>query len=405
MVQITDFIDRGVTFADGFSAGAIRSGLKTAGDDIALILAESPCSVAGVFTTNQVKAASVTYSSDVVQTGSAQGIICNAGNANACNGSQGDADAVAMARAVSNVARVATDQLILAQTGIIGHPMPMDIVLNGIGGLPKALSSGAETDMQVARAIMTTDLVPKLLGAEFASDNWTGTIKIGGCCKGSGMIAPNMATMLCFITTDAEIAFADLQSSLERAVKTTFNRMTVDGDTSTNDMVIVLASGKSSAKVETEDAITDFALALEHLCLHLAKAVARDGEGATKLVRVIVKGAASESNADKIARTIAESPLVKTALYGNDPNWGRIMMAAGRAQIPFDFNLVDVYLGKIPVFKSGMGVAFDAVVASDYLNQATVELTIDLHAGAHEVSFYTCDFSYNYIKINAEYHT
>ncbi len=405
MLQITDHLDRGLTFAEGFSAGAIRSGLKTAGDDISLILAEVPSAVAGVFTTNQVKAASVTYSSTVTRGGMAQAIICNAGNANACNGTQGDIDANTMAVAAANAIGIPHDQMIIAQTGIIGHPMPMKIVTDAIVSLPAAMGHGAEIDMQVARAMMTTDLVPKLIGSEFLSDHVSGTFKIGGCCKGSGMIAPNMATMLCFITTDVEISARDLQIALSGAVRTTFNRMTVDGDTSTNDMVIVLANGKSRTKINTPEALVDFTSALEHICLHLAKAVARDGEGATKLVKVNVNGAKSESDADKIARTIAESPLVKTALYGNDPNWGRIMMAAGRANIPFDFNLVDVFLGGIQVFKAGIVVNFDPEEASMYLNQATVELTVELNAGGHNVTFYTCDFSYDYVKINAEYHT
>jgi glutamate N-acetyltransferase/amino-acid N-acetyltransferase len=276
-------------------------------------------------------------------------------------------------------------------------------------GIPQAvdaLDREGDTDMSVARAIMTTDTRPKLVAVTCDTDQWVGPIRFGGVCKGAGMIAPNMATMLCFLTTDVQMPSPLLQKALGLATGRTFNRMTIDGDTSTNDMVLLLASGMGGCQISREGAaFDDFCEALERVCRMLAREVARDGEGATKLVEVVVRGAPTEEGAVRIARTIAESPLVKTALYGCDPNWGRILMAAGRAGVAFDPDSIEVFLGDICVCRDGRGVEFEEQAAHEYLGESEVRLVVDLHVGEHHATFYTCDYSYDYIKINAEYHT
>jgi glutamate N-acetyltransferase/amino-acid N-acetyltransferase len=398
--------DGGVTFPEGFVASAVRCGLKTEGDDLALIVSDSAASVAGLFTTNRVQASCVGYSRRVVRTGRARAIICNAGNANACNGEQGEEDTRRMAELVARGLNINPAEVLVAQTGVIGHPMPMEKIETGAPAAVEALDREPGTDMKVARAIMTTDTRPKTFAAECDSDTWNGIARFAGVCKGSGMIAPNMATMLCFLTCDARIPSPLLQTALARAVERTFNRTTVDGDTSTNDMVLALASGLGECSISVEGpAFEDFRDALERVCRHLAREVARDGEGATKLVEVVVQGAASEEGAARIAKTIAESPLVKTALFGNDPNWGRILMAAGRAGVPFAPATAEVLLGDIAVFREGTGVPFDEMAAHDYLKSNEIRITVDLHAGSHQATVWTCDYSYDYIKINAEYHT
>ncbi len=407
--MITDWQEdheRGITHPEGFAAGTVRCGLKTEGDDLALIVSDRPATAAGVFTTNQVKASCVTFSQSVLANGTARAILCNAGNANACNGERGLSDTERSAQMVSARLELHEGDVLIASTGIIGHPLPMNKLEDGIPGVAADLERSAVRDMEVARAIMTTDTRPKLIAATCKSDAWSGGIRIGGVCKGSGMIAPNMATMLCFLTTDAAVPTPLLQKALNHAVARTFNRITVDGDTSTNDMTLLLANGAGTAQIHTEGpAYDDFCEALERVCRHLAKEVARDGEGATKLVEVAVKGARSENDAERIARTIAESPLVKTALFGCDPNWGRIMMAAGRAGVAFDPALGEVRLGDLTVFRAGMGVTFDPKEASAYLSKREVRLVLDLHAGSAEATVWTCDLSYDYVRINAEYHT
>jgi glutamate N-acetyltransferase / amino-acid N-acetyltransferase len=399
----------GITWPQGFSAAGVRCGMKEQGNDLALIVSETPATVAGVFTTNYVQAPCVTYSKRVVRRGSARAIVCNAGNANACNGGRGDRDTRSMADLVAQTVGTDPAEVLVAQTGIIGQAMPMDKVADGLAS-GAALSHGPAVDEQVARAIMTTDLVPKQIALTLRTKVPSGTVRIGGVCKGSGMIAPVMApphaTMLCFLTTDVGMPPHLLQEALNAAVERTFNRITVDGDTSTNDMVLLLANGLSGMEIsDSGPAYASFRQGLESACRQLAKAVARDGEGATKLVEVVVRGASSAEGAARIARTIAESPLVKTALYGCDPNWGRILMAAGRAGVPLDPNRIEVLLGEICVCRDGHAVELDEQGAHDYLKQEDVRILIDLHGGTDEATFWTCDYSYDYIKINADYHT
>jgi glutamate N-acetyltransferase/amino-acid N-acetyltransferase len=398
--------EAGVTYPEGLVASGVRCGLKAEGPDLALIVCDGPADVAGVFTTNLVQAACVRYSRHVVERGSARAILCNAGNANACNGDRGDRDTIAMAEQVAAQLGVAATSVLIASTGVIGHPMPMDKLERGIPLAVDALDREGDTDMRVARAIMTTDLRPKLIGVRCGSDEWAGDVAFGGVCKGSGMIAPNMATMLCFLTTDAAVPHSLLQTALREAVRRTFNRITVDGDTSTNDMVLALAAGTGDCRIpEAGPALDDFTEALTRVCLYLAREVARDGEGATKLAEVRVTGAASEADAERVAKTIAESPLVKTALFGCDPNWGRVLAAAGRAGVRFDPRLASVKVGDQTVYAAGASCPFDRDAAHDHLAEPDVALCVDLAEGHEQASVWTCDFSYDYVKINAEYHT
>jgi len=398
--------DAGVTYPEGFVASGVRCGLKSEGPDLALIVCDGDAPVAGVFTQNLVQAACVRHSRRVVASGLGRAIVCNAGNANACNGEQGDRDAAAMAEITARHLGLDPGKVLVASTGVIGHPLPMHLIEAGIPLAVEALDRNHGADLQVAQAIMTTDLRRKMLAVTCCSDQWDGELNIGGVCKGSGMIAPNMATMLCFLTTDACIAPALLQAALCRASRKSFNRVTVDGDTSTNDMALILAAGTGGARIAEEGtAFEDFVEALTRVCVHLAREIARDGEGATKLVEVAVRRAPNEEAAERVARTIAESPLVKTALFGCDPNWGRILAAAGRAGIPFDPARVRVLVGDTEVYRDGSGRQFDRNAVHDYLGEAEICIAVDLAAGEASARIWTCDFSYDYVRINAEYHT
>ena len=398
--------DAGVTFPEGFVAAGVRCGLKTTGEDLALLVSDSAASVAGVFTTNRVQAACVQYSRRIIKNGTARAIIVNAGNANACNGEQGDTDNRTLAEWVSRRLNIPPDAVLTASTGIIGHRMPMDKLETGVEEAIQNLDRDSETDSRVARAIMTTDTRPKSFAVEVDSTQWVAPIRFGGVCKGAGMIAPNMATMLGFLTTDARLPAPLLQEALNRAVAQSFNSVTIDGDTSTNDMCLLMASGMGQGEISRQsDGFEDFVEALTRVGITLAQQIARDGEGATKLVEVVVRGAATEAGAHRIARTIAESPLVKTALFGNDPNWGRILMAAGRAGVPFDPAYLDVFIGPFQVFSGGAGQDFDKDAANQYLKASDVQIVLDLNMGDEVATVWTCDYSYDYIRINAEYHT
>ena len=397
----------GITYPEGFVAAGVRCGLKSLGNDLMLLVSDSEASVGGVFTTNRVQASCVQYSRRVARNGAARAIIVNAGNANACNGEKGEEDNRTLAEWVSRHLNVAPDFVLTASTGIIGHLLPMDKLQSGIENAVRSLEEGSETDMAAAEAIMTTDTRPKYAAVEVDSDNWVAPIRFGGMCKGSGMIAPNMATMLCFLTMDVRMSSELLQEAMTRAIAVSFNSVTVDGDTSTNDMCLALASGMGQGEITRQGAgFEDFVEALSKFCIGLAKEIARDGEGATKLVTVEVIGAALYEHAHKIAKTIAESPLVKTAIFGNDPNWGRLLMATGRAGVPIDPAVLDVQIGDITVCSQGRSIEFDRDAAHAYLADNTeVTLTVNLNMGDELATVYTCDYSYDYIKINAEYHT
>jgi glutamate N-acetyltransferase / amino-acid N-acetyltransferase len=378
----------------GFRFGGARCGLKNKRNDVGILVSDRPARAAGVFTTNFVHAACVDFSRNSLQNGQLQAVVVNSGNANCCTGEQGIRDTRQMAELAAKALNIDVEDIAVASTGVIGHLLDMSKVETGVAKAAESLGPDPRPFME---AILTTDLVEKEAHATIAGT----TARVYGVAKGSGMIAPNMATMLSFLATDVDATQVDLSAILKRAANTTFNCMTVDGDTSTNDMLIVLANG-ASGESAPEAAIE---AAIHEVCLSLARQIARDGEGATKLVEVRVTGTA---NPTKIARTIAESPLVKTAMFGCDPNWGRILMAAGRAGV--EFHIQDVHLAlelngeRYPLFESGSPASFDAKEISTALKSDHV--LIDLHLGEGDpATIYTCDLGYGYVRINAEYHT
>ncbi|MGA1367393.1 MAG: bifunctional glutamate N-acetyltransferase/amino-acid acetyltransferase ArgJ [Blastocatellia bacterium] len=394
----------------GFLAGTARSGLKKAGQDLAIVFSEVPAVAAAVFTTNVVQAAPVLLSKRHLRAAAHRIFVINAGCANACTGDEGLADAEETARLVAEYFHCDDREVLVASTGVIGVRLDMQKVYAGLREATANLSR--ENGWQVAEAIMTTDTRPKraqrtvTLPGEPPSYKPGHRATIAGIAKGSGMIHPMMATLLSLVTTDAAIGKAPLQQALREAVRTTFNRVSIDGDTSTNDTLAILANGAAG-----NDLITDashpgygpFVEALTDVCRQLAIQVARDGEGARKLITLRVKGAPSERAAERIAATIATSPLVKTAIAGEDANWGRILAAAGRSGIRFDPTLVDVWLGSLPVARQGRGLPFDEDAALAILRRDEVTLTLDLHQGEAEVTAWTCDLTEDYIRINADY--
>jgi glutamate N-acetyltransferase/amino-acid N-acetyltransferase len=404
----------GVTAPKGYRAAGITAGLKPSGlPDLALIVSDVDAIAAGVFTTNQVCAAPVIYCRQRLQAkASAKAILVNAGQANAATGAQGLADAEQSASLLAQALDISADAVLLASTGVIGQRIRMESLVAGIPQLVAALSdTGSDA---AARSIMTTDLVPKSIALEMIVGDRP--LRVGGITKGSGMIHPNMATMLAFITCDAAVSPSLWQQMLSRAVNRSFNQITVDGDTSTNDTVLALANGQSRTPAITEmgaDAEQLEAM-LTEACTYLATAIARDGEGATCLVEVQVTGADDETSAARIARTIASSSLVKSAIFGNDPNWGRIAGAAGRAGVAFDQESLGIRLGEFVMMQHGQPQPYDRAAASAYLKQAKVgnyletdKVTIVVSIGnGHATSkAWGCDLSYDYVKINAEYTT
>ncbi|MBO8129506.1 MAG: bifunctional glutamate N-acetyltransferase/amino-acid acetyltransferase ArgJ [Peptococcaceae bacterium] len=394
---------KGVTAPAGFRASGLHVGLKKVKKDLALIYSEVPAAVAGVFTTNQVKAAPLLVTMPRVAAGRAQAVVVNSGNANACTGEQGLADAREMARSTAEALAIDEDSVLVSSTGVIGQRLPVDKIAAGLPEAVRRLSKDGHTD--AAEAILTTDTFIKEAQASF--DTGSGTVTIGGMAKGSGMIHPNMATMLGFITTDASIPAEALQQALRYAADRSFNMITVDGDTSTNDMVLVMANGRAQSDPVQPDtpAFEAFREKLLEVCVSLAKAIARDGEGATCLVEVRAKGLATEEEARLVARSIARSNLVKTAVFGRDANWGRIICAAGYSGARFGPHNFDVYLGDMAVARGGQGLDFDEEKASAILSRDTVVITVDLKSGPCAATAWGCDFSYDYVKINASYRT
>jgi glutamate N-acetyltransferase/amino-acid N-acetyltransferase len=400
----------GVVAAKGFRVAGVRCGIKRKRRDICLLVCESgEAAAAGVFTTNVVRAPCVDWSeSRLAARGTAKAIIVNAGNANAGNGGPGERDNKQMAQWAADAIGVPVDAVLTASTGVIGTPLPMAIIAQGITDAAGHLGSSPDAAAEAAEAILTTDTFAKEYAVRFSLPESGAVVTVGGMSKGSGMIAPNMATMLGFITTDAAVAPDVLREALVAATAVSFNCLTVDGDTSTNDSCFVLASGTAGNATISDTSSADyqaFADALSHVCIHLAKEIARDGEGATKLVTVRVTGTETFDDARKVAKTIAESPLVKTALFGNDPNWGRILAAAGRAGVRFNPKQATAYLAGTCIFANGTPTKFDAPALSKAMAVKELTIHVDLGAGNAEAQFYTCDFSYDYVKINAEYHT
>jgi glutamate N-acetyltransferase/amino-acid N-acetyltransferase len=392
-----------VTLPKGFLASGVRAGIKEQGEDVGLVYSESPASAAGVFTTNLVKAAPVIVSRSRVPGSTTRAVIVNSGNANACTGEQGMRDAVEMAAHVARLLRVPEGDVLVASTGIIGRRLPMGKISAGIEEAVRSLS--ADGGINAARAIMTTDTRPKEASVEIEIGGKT--VRIGGMAKGAGMICPNVATMLAFITTDAAISPEMLQDCLARSAEVSFNCLTVDGDTSTNDTVLLLANGMADNQVIAREGpdLSEFLKGLDLVTTDLAKQIAADGEGATKLVEIVVQGAKTYEDCRQIAKTIANSPLVKTAIFGCDPNWGRILAAAGRAGVEFDPRAIDLSLGDTLLVKGGEPISFSEQEAHEYLTGSEVLVNLRVGGERYGATVWTCDFSYDYVKINAEYHT
>jgi glutamate N-acetyltransferase/amino-acid N-acetyltransferase len=407
-------IPGGVTAPRGYKAAGIAAGLKPSGlPDLALIFSEVEAIAAGVFTTSHVRAACVDYCRQSLQSKhSARAILCNAGQANAATGSQGWIDALESAMMLAQALNIPSESILLASTGVIGQRIRMDALRAGI---PKLVAAASETGGEsAAKAIVTTDLVTKSIALETTIDDRP--VRIGGISKGSGMIHPNMATMLAFVTCDAAVSTSLWQQMLSRAADRSFNQITVDGDTSTNDTLIALANGQSRTPAITEmgSEAEKLEAMLTAVCQHLAKAIARDGEGATCLIEVQVTGASDEKAARQVAKTIVGSSLVKSAVFGRDPNWGRIAAAAGRAGVPFEQENLRIQLGDFLLMENGQPLPFDRAAASAYLKQAaagaylkedTVLISVSIGNGSGSGKAWGCDLSYDYVKINAEYTT
>ena len=396
-------VDGGVTAPKGFKAAGVRCGIKQQGLDLMLLASECDTTAAALFTTNAVQAAPVMVSRQRVDSGMARAIVVNSGNANACTGEQGMRDAERMAQIAAAALDVPEDEVLVASTGIIGNHLSMDKIEAGIADAARELS--AEAGNVAAEAIMTTDTKPKMIAVE--TEIGGVSVRIGGMCKGVGMIAPNMATMLAFITTDAKITPRALKQLLTDSVGVSFNCVTVDGDMSTNDSVFMLANGMAENPV-IDDPGPDteaFQAALDTVTIYLAREIARDGEGATKLVEIRVNGAESVEDAKKMALTIANSPLVKTAIFGQDPNWGRVLAAAGRSGAKMDPNKTDLYFGTAKIFAQGEPTRIQAEDARQPMLADELAITVELNIGDASAKVWTCDFSYDYVKINAEYHT
>jgi glutamate N-acetyltransferase/amino-acid N-acetyltransferase len=395
------------TLAPGFRTAATACGLKKDGAlDLTLIVADAPCSAAGVFTTNRVKAAPVLYDREVLSQSADQmrAIIANAGCANACTGDEGKVNTRQMAALAADVVGARADQVLVLSTGVIGRQLDMTKVANGIAQFAPATWT---RDANLAsRAIMTTDTKPKTSSATGVIAGHT--VTVAGMAKGAGMIHPGMATMLSIITTDAQVAPELLHTALKSVADMSFNRISVDGDMSTNDTVLLLASGVAGVTI-TDTELADFVALLRVVCVDLAKKIARDGEGATKLVEIRVTGAAHAQMAHRVADSIACSPLVKTAIHGNDPNWGRVVCAAGYsgAEIDPDTLTLDFGLGaeQIRLVAAGMPLVADLNAASNLLKREDVFITLDLGLGDAATTVWTCDFSKEYVEVNAHYTT
>jgi len=390
-------------FVPGFKAAGIAAGIKkTQAKDLALLYSETPAVAAGVFTQNRVKAAPVQISLERVKSGKAQAVLINSGSANACTGRRGLEDARRLSRLLSAALKTHPDKVLLASTGVIGKPLPMAQIENHLPILISALSPmGLE---EAARAIMTTDTFPK---AAIIRSRINGKeITIAGIAKGAGMIGPHMATLLSFVLTDAVISPPALKRALKDGVEQSFNRITVDGDASTNDTLLALANGKAeNAPIrEKTPGFKQFSALLGGVLLSLAKMIARNGEGATKFVEVVVENAKTAEDAKKAARAIAESPLVKTAFFGADANWGRILCAAGYSGAIFDPSKVDVFFDHVDLVRRGQGTGVaKEEQATIVMKKSEYQVRVDFHQGKGRASIYTCDFSLDYVKINASY--
>ena len=404
--------DGTVTTPLGFSAGATGAGIRPDGRltdrdgspgrlDLAVLVSDRPCTAAAVYTTNRIVGAAITVTREHLADGRAQAVIANSGCANALTGEQGDRDAEEMCALAARKLGLDASNVAVASTGVTGWLMPMDRVRKGVEHIIVTEDGGGH----FAHAIMTTDTVAKQAAVHFQHGGVTYTV--GGCAKGSGMIAPNMATMLAFLTTDAPVAPDVLSSVLRDAVDASFNVLTVDGDTSPDDVVLLLANGAAGGEAidASHPALPLFRAAIERVSITLTRKLARDGEGASKLIEVRVDGAASVEDARRVARTVANSPLVKTAVYGNDPNWGRVLVAAGYAGAEVREETLSLWIQEVEVFRSGAPVAYDEAALSAGLAHPEVRFRIDLGLGDASATGYGCDLTPEYVRINSEYTT
>lgn len=400
-----EFITEGnVTSPKGFRAGATYAGIKKEADnalDLGILFSEAPCKATALFTTNRIKAAPIVLCQQRLQSGRAVAIVVNSGCANAFTGEQGLSHAAEMADLAARNMGLSSEDVLVASSGVIGQPLPMKLIRARIEQIVLSQEGGHE----LAKAIMTTDTVPKeaAVAVKVGDSGFT----IGGIAKGSGMIHPNLATLLCFLTTDAAVDIDFLRLALPKAVGVSFNMVSIDGDTSPNDMVLIMANGlaENEAISEDSDQASAFQEALDQVCIYLAKCIARDGEGASKLIEVTVSGAPSVAEARLAARAVASSPLVKAAVHGSDPNWGRIMAAVGRSGVEVVESKIDLYIGNICLVKAGHQLPFDREKVVAVLHSSEVLITLQLNLGTATATAWGCDLSEEYVTINSYYTT
>ena len=402
------YINSGVTAAKGFSASGVHCGIRknTEKNDLSLICSEKICSAAAVYTKNLVKGAPLTVTKQHIANGYAQAVICNSGNANTCN-ANGIEIAEQMSALCADALSLNADDIVVASTGVIGQPLFIEPIANGIPELVKTLSENGST--QAALGIMTTDTKPKQVAVEFELSGKT--CRLGGIAKGSGMIHPNMATMLVFITSDVAISPAMLQKALSSDIDATFNMLSIDGDTSTNDMVTVLCNGMAENPeiIEDNDDFKTFMKALNSVTVQLCRMIAGDGEGATKLLECIVTGAKDKKTAKTVAKSVICSSLLKAAMFGSDANWGRVLCAIGYSGADVDVDKIDVSFkstkGEIPVCVNGAGIPFSEEIAKEILLEDEIEILVNLNDGDFSSTAWGCDLTYDYVKINGDYRT
>ena len=400
-----EFIASGnVTSPRGFHAGATYAGIKRKANDVldlGILFSEAPCAATALFTTNRIKAAPVVLSQQRLQSGRASAVVVNSGCANAFTGEQGLADAAEMAELAGENIGVSPEDVLVASTGVIGQRLPVELIKTGIKQVVLSMDGGRK----LARAIMTTDTVPKETAVAVRVNE--SEFAIGGVAKGAGMIHPNLATLLCFLTTDAAVDIDFLKLALRKAANVSFNMISIDGDTSPNDMLLLMANGLAGNKpISQRSRQADaFQQALDQLCIYLAKCVAGDGEGATKLIEVTVRGAPSAAEARLAARTVVSSPLVKTAIHGGDPNWGRIMAAVGQSGVEVVESKIDLYIGNICLVKAGCPLSFDKEELVGILRSSEVLINLQLNLGMATATAWGCDLSEEYVTINSQYMT
>lgn len=392
------------TLASGYRFAGVHSGIRAEADrlDLALVLSDRPAAAAGVFTQNRVRAAPVRICQERVPAADARGVVICSGNANACTGQQGLEDARRMASVAAEATGCQPKQMLVCSTGVIGRHLPMPVVEDGIRRAGEELGGDVDSFHRVAKAILTTDTRIKVSTQSVTVDG--GTIRLTGFAKGAAMIGPNMATMLAFVLTDAPVLPADLATIIRRSVHQTFNCISVEGHTSTNDTVLLFANGEG--RKLTGEPLARFSSAVTGVCADLARAIAADAEGASHFVTIHVEGLQDDDDARRVAKAVADSALVKTAIFGGDPNWGRIVSAAGYAGVEFTEEQLSLWLGDMPLYQAGTPLPFDAAAASAYLkHNRDIHLRLRFNFGSGRCTFWTCDLGYEYVRLNAEYTT